>query len=138
MIKAVLFDYGRVLYGPIFPHRKVRKLAKELRRQGFKTGILSNIFLTAAWFLNLVGAYRGFDPIILSFKEKIAKPNAGIYEIAIERLNVRPEEIIFVDNLEENIVTAEKLGMKAVLAKSSDQVIEDIKKILLRENNLKL
>ena len=70
MIKAVLFDYGRVLYGPVIPNRKVRKLAKDLRKNGLKTGIFSNVFPFAAWVLKLSGEYHGFDPVILSYKEK--------------------------------------------------------------------
>jgi len=138
MVKAVLFDYGRVLYGPILPHPKLRKFAKELRAEGIKTGILSNTFLTVPWILQLLGGYRGFDPIVLSSKEKISKPDPGIYQIAVGRTGVKSEEIIFVDNLEDNVATAEKLGMKTVLAKNSDQIIADIKKILSRENDLKL
>jgi epoxide hydrolase-like predicted phosphatase len=137
MVKAVLFDYGRVLYGPILPHRKVRRLARELRRNGIKTGILSNIFLAAAWWLRITGGYRGFDPLILSFKEKISKPQAGIYEIAIKRLGVKPEEIVFIDNLEVNIKAASAAGMKTVLAKSPDQIIQDVKEVLKKENGLK-
>lgn len=137
MIRAVLFDYGRVLYGPVWPHRKVWGLAKELRRHSVRTGVLSNIFVVAGWFLRLMGGYRGFNPLILSFKEKTAKPHARIYEIAIKRLGVKPEEIIFVDNNEENIAAARKLGMKVVLAKNSDQIVEEVKKILLQENKLK-
>jgi putative hydrolase of the HAD superfamily len=138
MIKAVLFDYGRVLYGPILPRRKVRRLAKDLRKSEVKTGILSNIFLAAAWLINISGGYRGFDPLILSFKEKVSKPNVEIYEIAIKRLGVRPEEILFIDNLKDNIDAAQKVGMKTVLAKTSDQVIDDVKKMILKENKIKL
>ncbi|MEX0881370.1 MAG: HAD-IA family hydrolase [Candidatus Saccharimonadales bacterium] len=138
MVKAVLFDYGRVLYGPVLPHRKVRKLAKELRGQGIKTGILSNIFPLAAWVLRITGEYRGFNPIILSFKEEISKPNPGIYEVATKRLGLIPQQILFVDNSEVNVTAAAKLGMKIVLAKNSEQVVADVKKILLKENGLKL
>lgn len=133
-----MFDYGRVLYGPILPHRKVRRLAKDLRKNGIKTGILSNIFFGAAWLINITGGYRGFDPLILSFKEKISKPNAKIYDIAIERLGFKPSEVLFIDNLETNIKAAQQAGMKTVLAKSSDQVVADVKKIMLKENGLEL
>jgi putative hydrolase of the HAD superfamily len=138
MIKVVLFDYGRVLYGPLLPHHKVTGLAKELRRQGIKTGILSNVFSTAAWLIKLIGGYRGFDPVILSFQERVSKPNPRIYQISIERSGVRSEEILFIDNLKQNITAAQKAGMQTVLAKSSNQVVADVKKILLKENNLKL
>jgi len=137
MIKAVLFDYGRVLYGPLLPNRGVRSFAQELRKQGIKTGILSNIFWLAAMILKITGGYRGFDPIVLSYKERISKPNPGIYEIAIRRLGLIPQQILFIDNSKDNIATAKKLGMKIVLAKNSNQVIADVKKILLKENGLK-
>ncbi|HZP55773.1 MAG TPA: HAD-IA family hydrolase [Candidatus Saccharimonadales bacterium] len=138
MIRAVLFDYGRVLSGPLWPHFTVRRLAKKIKASGLKIGILSNIFLAAAIVFKLTGGYRGFDPIILSFKEKVAKPNAPIYEIAIKRLGVKPEEILFIDNLEVNIAAAKSLGMKTILAKSSKQVVRDIKEVLLKENKLDL
>jgi len=138
MIKAVLFDYGRVLYGPVIPNRKVRKLAKDLRKNGLKTGIFSNVFPFAAWVLKLSGEYHGFDPVILSYKEKISKPDPRIYQIAVQRTGVKPQEILFVDNMEENILTAEKAGMRTILARNSEQVITDIKQILLTVNNLRL
>ena len=133
----MLFDYGRVLFGPL-PHPKVRRLAKDLRLRGIRTGILSNTFLTVPWILNIVGGYRGFDPIILSSKEGIAKPDPKIYQIAIERSGVKPSEILFVDNLEENTKAAQQAGMKIVLAKKPKQIVNDVKKILQVENNLKI
>ena len=133
-----MFDYGRVLYGPVLPHRNVRKLAKDLRKQGIGTGILSNIFPFAAWAIKVTGGYRGFDPIVLSYKEKVEKPDPRIYKIATQRSGVKPEEILFIDNLEENIVAAQKAGMQVVVANSSDQVVADVKRVMLKENELSL
>jgi len=138
VIKVVYFDYGKVLYGPVLPHRKVRALAKQLRKNGIKTGILSNVFALAAWLLKATRGYHGFDPIVLSYEEKVSKPDPRIYQAAIAKTGVKASEIIFVDNLEENINTAKKAGMYTVLAKNSEQIVEDVKQILLRENDLKL
>ncbi len=137
MIKVVLFDYGRVLFGP-WPHPKVRRLAKDLRRQGIKTGVLSNTILTIPWILHIVGGYRGFEPIVLSSKEGVAKPDPRIYQIAIERAGVKPEEILFIDNLSKNTEAAERLGVKTVQAKNSKQIVRDVKRILLENNGLEL
>lgn len=138
MIKVVLFDYGRVLYGPILPQPKVRRLASDLRKNGVRTGILSNTFLTIPWILHIIGGYRGFEPIVLSSKEGASKPDLRIYQIAIKRSGVKPEEILFIDNLAENITAAKKLGIRTVLAKNSDQIVTDVRQVLLQENNLKL
>lgn len=86
----------------------------------------------------MTGGYRGFDPVILSYKVKSSKPDPKVYEIAIERLGVKPSEIIFIDNLSINIDGADKLGMKTVLAKNSDQVIADVTAIVKQENGLQL
>lgn len=137
MIKVVLFDYGGVLFGPL-PHPKVRQLATQLRGQGIRTGILSNTILTMPMVLQLLGGYRGFDPVVLSSKEKIAKPNPEIYRLAVKRSRVKPEEIIFIDNRERNLVPAQAMGMKVVLAKNSDQIVSDVKQILRSENGLEL
>jgi epoxide hydrolase-like predicted phosphatase len=138
MIKVVYFDYGRVLYGPLLPHRKVRRLARALRKSGIRTGILSNVFALAAWLLKITRGYHGFDPIVLSYEEKVSKPDPRIYQAAISKAGVKPNEIVFIDNLEENITAAQQAGMKTILAKNSDQVVADIKEIMLAENGLKL
>src|SRR5574337_1154513 len=137
MIKVVLFDYGRVLFGP-WPHPSVRRLAGDLRRHGIKTGILSNTILTVPWLLQIIGGYRGFEPIVLSSKEKVAKPDPKIYQIAIKRSGVNASEILFIVYLAENIRTAEQAGMKVVLAKNSKQIIADVKATMLKENGLEL
>ena len=99
---------------------------------------MSNIFPFAAWAIKVTGGYRGFDPIVLSYKEKVEKPDPRIYKIATQRSGVKPEEILFIDNLEENIVAAQKAGMQVVVANSSDQVVADVKRVMLKENELSL
>ena len=138
MIKVVLFDYGRVLYGPLLPQREVWKMARDIRARGINTGILSNTVWGAPWVLRRLRGYRGFEPVVLSSYEGVAKPDPEIYETAIARSESNPGEIIFIDNRQENIAAAQKLGMKTVLAKNSNQVVADVKKILLDENGLKL
>lgn len=113
-------------------------MAKDLRRRGIKTGILSNTVLTVPWILQLLGGYRGFDPVVLSSKEGTAKPNPRIYRIAIERSGVKPENILFIDNLEENIAAAKKAGLKTVLAKNPKQIVRDVKAVIRAENGLQL
>jgi FMN phosphatase YigB (HAD superfamily) len=55
----------------------------------------------------------------------------------VPRKNVKPEEILFIDNKKHWLEPAEKLGMKTIHATSSDQIIKDVKEIIKKENNLK-
>jgi len=71
-----------------------------------------------------------FDQIIISAEVKMAKPDPAIYHEMLHRLDVAPKQSIFVDDLQENIDTANLLGIHGVLFVNSTQVIEDVKKLL--------
>ena len=69
-----------------------------------------------------------FDVIVTSYTSKIAKPDIMIFKETVEKLEVKPEECIYVDDLEKNIPPAKKLGMKTILFKNNKQLINDLKK----------
>ncbi len=117
---------------------QVYDFAQNLRGQGIKTGIVSNVQKIVADKLRQLGNYKDFAPVVLSYEIKTAKPDLDFYEFTIKSTNMKSEEIIFVDDKEECLAPARKLGMKTVLAVSPQQIVQDIKKIIYKENNLKL
>ena len=44
----------------------------------------------------------------------VRKPHPRTYLVAAERINLRPEECLFIDDLHPNLVGAEQVGMKAI------------------------
>jgi putative hydrolase of the HAD superfamily len=67
---------------------------------------------------------------IYSHEEGVRKPDLRIYAIAAERLGVPPAEIVFLDDLPENIDAARAFGMRAVLFTRTPQAIADIEALL--------
>jgi epoxide hydrolase-like predicted phosphatase len=118
------------------PSQQVYDLASTLRSHGIRTGILSNVFNMNAQELRKQGWYDGFDPVILSCEEGYAKPEKHFYEIAIERLAVRPEEILFIDDQEKCMPPAEKFGIHTIIAVSPQQIVKDVKAVILAQNGL--
>ncbi len=116
----------------------VIELAANIREKGIPTGILSNVFGVNAERLQARGYYDGFDPLILSCDVGRAKPDKEIYDAAIQKLGVRPEEILFIDDQEKCTVPAEAMGMHVILAQSPEQIVADTKAILKTENGLEL
>ena len=53
-----------------------------------------------------------FDDIVVSGQVQMMKPNPDIYEYALDRWNLAPQEALFVDDLGENIDTALALVMQ--------------------------
>lgn len=96
-------------------------------RPRYKTAILSNAWLDARkWFTELYGLGDVVDQIIVSAEEGLAKPDAHIYRITADRLGVRTEEALFVDDTLVNIEGARLAGMQAVHFQNDDQAIADV------------
>ncbi len=138
MIKVVLFDYGGVLSRLLVPQYKVRRLAKALHNQGISVAVLSNMNSLGGWGIRMLGLYHGFAPVILSYQEGVRKPDPRIYQIAIKKLGVKPNEILFVDNLVENVRAARAGGIQTLHADGTKRLISRLKTILAKENNLVL
>jgi 2-haloacid dehalogenase len=56
-----------------------------------------------------------FRDVVVSGEEKMVKPDAAIYRLALERFGLRAEEAVFVDDNADNVAGAEAVGMHAVL-----------------------
>jgi putative hydrolase of the HAD superfamily len=105
---------------------EVIKLVEDLKKQEIKVAILSNIFKFEAEVIREKNGYDGFDPVILSYEVGMRKPELDIYKFAIKKLQLKPEECIFIDDKEENLVPAKSLGIRVVLAKNPEQIVKDV------------
>ena len=73
------------------------------------------------------------DAMFFSYEVGLAKPDSRIFQIAVSRLKVYPEETIFVDDKDANVDTARLIGMHGIQYKNNEQTIADIHKWLERE-----
>lgn len=70
------------------------------------------------------------DLIVYSHEVGLLKPDPRIYALTCERLDVQPDEMIFVDNVPAMVAAAHKMGIHAVLFQNNAQVIRDIEALL--------
>lgn len=56
-----------------------------------------------------------FDGIVTSFEAKSIKPDAKIFETAIEKYQLVPEETLFLDDSQKNLSAAAMLGFNTLL-----------------------
>jgi glucose-1-phosphatase len=94
----------------------------------FRTAVLSNTS-ESHWQKALAGApvLRGIPHRFTSFEIGSAKPDHKIYEYALARLGGAPEEIVFIDDVEENIRGAERCGMKGIVFISPEQLKSELR-----------
>jgi FMN phosphatase YigB (HAD superfamily) len=62
-----------------------------------------------------------------SFLEGTIKPESRIYEIAISRSGFRPEEILFIDDLQANVMAAADQGMQVIHFTDYDHFSRELK-----------
>lgn len=127
-------EISRKVYGGNFHLRKeMQDFVKKLKKDGFKTAVLSDVSDFAIDVIRENNGYDGFDVEVLSCVERMIKPDSNIYELTIKRLGVKPDECVFIDDKEINLSAAKNLGIKTVLFKNSEQSIRDILQIINSE-----
>lgn len=103
------------------------KYIKYLKDRGYKLYLLTNITEDSFNYINdLININSLFDGGIYSYQEHLIKPSYEIYNLLINKFNLKKEETIFFDDKEKNVKASIEVGIKSFLFHS----IEDI------ENNL--
>ncbi|MBN2137448.1 MAG: HAD family phosphatase [Sedimentisphaerales bacterium] len=100
-------------------------LAGRLRAGGIKTGVLSNTEMPAMEHFQRMN-YDMFDVVVFSCAEGARKPERRIYEIAVERLKVRPAQAVFMDDDRQYVEAAKKSGLNAILFEGIEQVKSEL------------
>ena len=105
--------------------KKVFLMASSLKKNGYKIGFLSNTEFPAMEFFFEQG-YDMFDILVFSCKEGLRKPGKRIYKLTVERLDVQPQEAIFIDDKKEYVLGAEKIGLNTILFRNFNQIKENL------------
>jgi epoxide hydrolase-like predicted phosphatase len=71
-----------------------------------------------------------FEDVIDSAFVGCRKPEAQIYEITLERIGMRAEQCVFIDDMAPNIEAARELGFTAVHFQDNEQAIAEIRAAL--------
>jgi epoxide hydrolase-like predicted phosphatase len=99
-------------------------------RKTHKTGLISNAWDDLRSWIISQKFEDAFDDLTISAEVGVVKPEARIYEIALDKLGVAANEAIFVDDMPQNIKGCEALGMHGILFRYPAQVKADIENIM--------
>ena len=70
-----------------------------------------------------------FRDIVVSGDEKLTKPDAAIYRLALKRFGLEPDEALFIDDRADNIAGAEAVGMAGHLFTDAPNLRHDLRKL---------
>lgn len=104
-------------------------LARQLRRQAVRVGILSNAPYPIAKAIRRSEWGSLFDFFAFSCDHGICKPSRGIYRDVLVRLDVPHENVAFIDDRRENVRAAELLGVRGIVWKGAEDAEKRLKEL---------
>jgi putative hydrolase of the HAD superfamily len=106
----------------------MRQLISDYQAKGIRVGLLSNAGVDSANWLRSNGFYEGLSPVLISCEIGADKPDPKAYQILLSELKLSPEQCIFIDDKEENVQAAKKLGIESIQFESYDQIAQELSK----------
>jgi len=74
------------------------------------------------YYLLNQGDYDIFDKVYASNLMGISKPDPDFYRYILKKEGITPENTVFVDDMEENIISAQKIGISSILFTDPDSL----------------
>ena len=102
------------------PNPSLWPILSQLHSKQLKLGLLTNMYLDMFSQIRQANLLPDFDwdIIVDSSLVRLAKPEPEIYHYAQQQAGVSPNQILFIDNLSENLKVPAKLGFQTFLYNS--------------------
>ena len=123
------------------PNKNMKSLVENLKISGYTVTVMSNLDKENGDMYIDRGDFDIFDDnLFLSYQYNILKPDKLFFEKIYEKYNIRPYEILFIDDHEENIKVAKDLGMNTIRFcinsdPNLDVLYRELKNVNIKVNN---
>ncbi|MEM4598151.1 MAG: HAD family phosphatase [Candidatus Diapherotrites archaeon] len=107
--------------------KEVIAIAKALKKAGYKLAVLSNASKPDVEYLKERGFMKLFDYAFFSCDLKCAKPEKRIYLKVLKDIKVKAKDVIFIDDLKENVAAARRVGIKAIVYEDPDKLKRELR-----------
>jgi len=109
----------------------VKEIIKDLKKKGIKVTILSDNVPERIEYLQKKYKFLNvFDDVVLSYEVNLVKTSEEMFNLALSRVNCKPEETIFVDDREINLDVAKQLGIIPILYTTPENLERELRELL--------
>jgi len=104
------------------PCEPMIELVHDLRSEGIKVSVLTNNIreFRPLWW-SMIDFPSIFDDVVDSHEVGLRKPNPAIYELALQRLNTKPQNTAFLDDAVSNVKAANMVGLHGIWVERDPQ-----------------
>lgn len=110
------------------------KIAKKLKNNGYEIAILSDQWYLSKQALMQKKDFDMFNVQIVSCDVGMRKPNPEIFHLILDKLKLKAQETIFIDNQTWNLIPASRMGMKTILFTENKKIKQDLAKFGVKIN----
>lgn len=82
-----------------------------------------------AYRIPAFGLKNLFDAFLVSAYIGLRKPEPAFYQCALDITQREPEQCVFIDDREENVAAAEKLGIRGIHMETPEQCIQELNRL---------
>lgn len=107
-------------------NQDIVRLIESLRSSGYAIGLLSNYASGLRDRLNKQGIALHFDVIGISSEMGVMKPQPEAFFKFCDMLDVRPHELVFIDDSKKSLETSEAVGYTPVLFRDYEGLVKDL------------
>ena len=109
------------------PQLSMIEAVRHAKAAGHATALLSN-----SWGNDYPreGWAELFDAVVISGEVGMRKPEPEIYRLTAGRLEVRPDQCVFVDDLIPNVRAAREVGMVGIHHVTPQQTLDELEELL--------
>ena len=120
----------------IEPKPGAKELLRYLKDNNYKTALATaTAFERTKKYLEQVDLYKYFDEIVCASMVKCGKPKPDIYLFAAEKLSLKSQECVALEDSPNGIISASSAGCKTVMVPDLDRPTDDIKPLLFAVAN---
>jgi len=124
---SISFEAFVPIWNEIFVEdREISEIIRSLKKK-WRLGLLSNTDpLHFNYIVSTFSIVSLLEKWILSYEVGFKKPDAHIFQKAIEWASVEPEKILFIDDTKGHVEAAVSLGMQGIHFISADQLRKEL------------
>jgi putative hydrolase of the HAD superfamily len=126
-----MHGFGEQYFEHLHPNERMIEYMHELGGRGYRLAICTNNVREweRLWRAKLP-VDELFEVVVDSAFVGMRKPEPQIYELTLERLGVRAESALLIDDIELNCDAAGALGITSIWFRSTEQAIADVEAAL--------
>lgn len=111
-------------------NKELIEIIKELKNSGYKIALLSNNSLELRQKLMEDNILDLFEEIVISAEVGYQKPQPEIFNILFKKLEIKPNEVVFIDDSLKSLEGADSIGYIPILYKDNKSLKLELSNLL--------